>query len=253
MKVKLVFIAILMVSAVVMATPGQPHQFFGSVSINGAAAPDGTVVTAQINSVVVETNTTLNGHYGYNDSGLFMIEDPYNDRPGKTIFFFVNGVATGTGIPFVNGDSTLLDLGITVSQPPSAPPSGGGGGGGGGYSPPSTSSSSTTVVNDTETTVEQTETCTEKWVCSEWSWCEDGLKSRTCEDENGCNTDNNRPIESYPCTTVTTAAEPADAVSITGLLISNPTVSGGIIIVLLIIIYLVYTLLISKKRASKRR
>ncbi len=244
-------IAVMFMAAAVYAVPGVAHNFFGSVTINGAAAPDGTVVVAQIDGADVATIATVNGKYGY-EGNVFNIPDPNNDRAGKTIWFVVNGVGTGKSAIFVNGGSTGVDLGITVAAPPA--PSGGGGGGGGGYVPPSTQEEDpeeeTTVTPVTqEEPVE--EVCQEKWECSDWSWCTDGIHTRTCTDVNECGTDNNKPLDSYPCSTV----QNEDGAGITGLITGNPTIIGGIgLLVVLIILYVIWNEMKNrKKKKGKRR
>lgn len=42
-------------------------------------------------------------------------------------------------------------------------------------------------------------TCEEKWVCTDWSVCSEGIQTRTCVDENECNTFVNKPSESQSC------------------------------------------------------
>jgi len=41
-----------------------PHQFVGTVKINGTTAPDGTVVTATIDGVEATTAIVTGGNYG---------------------------------------------------------------------------------------------------------------------------------------------------------------------------------------------
>ena len=45
--------------------PPPPHQFYGTVTLNGAAAPDGTLVSAEVNGVEAKTGSTREGKYGY--------------------------------------------------------------------------------------------------------------------------------------------------------------------------------------------
>jgi len=41
--------------------------------------------------------------------------------------------------------------------------------------------------------------CTETWSCTEWSICNEGLKTRNCTDSNQCDTITNRPIQEQAC------------------------------------------------------
>ena len=47
-----------------MEPPALPHQFYGTVTINGASAPDGTWVSAEVDGVEAKTGTTREGKYG---------------------------------------------------------------------------------------------------------------------------------------------------------------------------------------------
>jgi len=46
-----------------------------------------------------------------------------------------------------------------------------------------------------------TPSCTEAWVCTDWSQCTNGQQTRTCRDLNNCGTTNNKPAEARGCTT----------------------------------------------------
>ena len=112
-KIFINFIFILIFSSLVTAAPGIPHQFFGSVKVNNAPANDNLAITVKINDNVVASTTTSNGKYGYNP--IFYVEDPNNDRSGRTVTFFVAGIQAGTAT-FTSGASTELNLAITVSN-----------------------------------------------------------------------------------------------------------------------------------------
>ena len=97
MNLKFLTIAIstfLIFSTIGLAIPSPPNYFYGSVTVNGAPAPDGTTVTAKINGIDVKSTTTSEGKYGYSPSFFVPDTDP-STRPGSTISFFVNGVNTG--------------------------------------------------------------------------------------------------------------------------------------------------------------
>lgn len=192
MNTKFIIIPVifLLFSSLVLATPGIPHQFYGSVTLNGSPAPDGTTVTAKINGVQVASTTTVSGKYGYEP--IFYVDDPDSDRTGDEIVFFVNNVNTGQKAFFANGGRTRLDL--TATGTTSNPPSGGGGGGG-------TSGGGTTTGGTTGGTTFGTtqQGCQERWLCQDWSECKDGIQTRTCADQNNCGTNNNEPFTSQPC------------------------------------------------------
>jgi hypothetical protein len=227
------FIGIILLSNVVLAIPGIPHQFYGSVTYNGQSAPDGLSVVAKINGVEVASTTTSGGRYGY--SPIFYVEDPMSDRSGKTINFFVNGVDTGQTAVFQNGGITRLDLTTTgpsvVTTTPTQISSGDGGGGDGG------SQTTTTISAEEKPVAVTTQGCQEKWTCTKWSACKNSIQTRTCTDENNCGTDLYRPFESQPCGQEQIAEERSFD-GFTGLvtLITTPVGLGLIVIVVIAII-----------------
>ena len=88
------FIFILFVSTV-NAQPSlqPPHLFYGTVTVNGNAAVNGVLVTAKIDDTDVGFDTTKDGSYN------IVIEDPYGNRVGEEVKFFISGQDTGeTGI-----------------------------------------------------------------------------------------------------------------------------------------------------------
>jgi hypothetical protein len=202
-------IAIALFANITLAVPGIPHAFYGSVTWNGQAAPDGMTVTAKIGGVEVANTTTSGGKYGYpigckapGYPNSFCVDDSNSDRSGSTIAFFVNGVDTGKTAIFCNGCydlcgkdptncTTTFDLSASGGTSPPAP--------GGSPSGPSGSTGGTTTGNQT-TGGTTSQGCQEKWTCSEWSTCVSGVQSRTCTDANNCGTSNNEPFNSQPCT-----------------------------------------------------
>lgn len=43
--------------------------------------------------------------------------------------------------------------------------------------------------------------CTESWVCSDWTACSNSIQTRTCTDSNECGTSNSKPSETNACVT----------------------------------------------------
>ena len=107
------------------AVPSLPHAFYGSVTLNGAPAPDGTQVSATVDSGSVITNaqnptTTVGGSYGVDSPHLLVQGDISN---GATITFYVtnaNGTAIGGTYSFeAGGGPSQRDLSVTIA--PAAP------------------------------------------------------------------------------------------------------------------------------------
>lgn len=203
----------LLCATLVTAAPAFPIQFAGQVVVNGEVAPDGLLVTAKIDGSDVQATTTVDGQYS------MTIGDPYGDRQGETVSFFVEGIDTGeTGLwayqDSEGQDTTLqiVDLGVSgdicgdnvctsgescsscsadcgsctavgdnTGSGSNTPGSGGGGGGGGGYIPP------------------EPEECVPDWTCSDWLDCTTGTQKRVCVDSNKCGTDEDKPVLEQEC------------------------------------------------------
>ncbi len=110
------------------AVPALPHAFYGSVTINGSLALDGTQISATVDSgeIVATQNpvTTVGGTYGI-DSPLLLVQ---GDIPpgGATITFHVtneNGTDVGGTYDFeTGGGPTKVDLLATIAEPTPPPP-----------------------------------------------------------------------------------------------------------------------------------
>ena len=60
-----------------LAAPVMPHQFYGNVTIAGAPAPEGTVVSARIGEVEYAVTTVDSvGRYGYDPVWKVPGDDP---------------------------------------------------------------------------------------------------------------------------------------------------------------------------------
>ena len=100
------------VTAQQMDPPALPHQFYGTVTVNGTAVPDGTRVTAEVNGVEAKVGSTSEGKYGYDTGDLFRVEGAAGDR----VVFKVNGVVANEAGGFKNGGSTELNLSATQTS-----------------------------------------------------------------------------------------------------------------------------------------
>lgn len=90
----------------------QPEEFYGNITINGVAAPVGTVIAAKISSVERGTFTTTEaGKYG--DSGTFdprLVVSGEGADTGQTITFWVNGSQADQTAIYEPGESKELNL-----------------------------------------------------------------------------------------------------------------------------------------------
>jgi hypothetical protein len=106
------------------AQPEMPHQFVGTVTINGTIAPDGAVVAANIDGVESVTAIVAGGNYQLKIRNAHGLPSPV----GKTIKFTVDGHNAKESQLFQAGGGTELNLTVlTVPTPvptlaPIAPP-----------------------------------------------------------------------------------------------------------------------------------
>jgi hypothetical protein len=110
-----------MVSAVTAdGTPVLPHNFYGNVTINGVPAPNGTVVTAEVQGGGGSFTTTVPGKYG-STCGVctrLLVQGEIED--GADVTFYVDGIQAEcypvpggpwqATYPFKQDSSTELDL-----------------------------------------------------------------------------------------------------------------------------------------------
>ncbi len=188
-----------------------PHQFYGEVTVSGNPAMDGLMVVARIDGEDVAATTTDDGSYGRSPD-IFYIPDPYGNRQGDTIEFFVYGIKAGEDV-FSNGGSTQLDLAITADicgdgyctageSCSSCSKDCGKCGGDGGGSSSGSGSSGGSYVAPPETpneTAEVISVCVEDWVCTDWLDCINDQQKRVCVDSNRCGTTVDKPAETQAC------------------------------------------------------
>lgn len=242
-----ILIALLLSVSIVHAQFMPPNAFLGYVIVNGQPAPDGTTIVAKIDGVQVASTTTSGGKYGY-PLGVFMVYDPNNDRIGKEIKFFVNGVDTGKNYSFNNGDIIMINFSVTITNPPVNPPS----------NPPSNPPVNPPSNNTTNQTTPQT--CQERWLCSDWSACTNGVQTRTCNDANSCGTNNNEPMAAQPCpaenkTEEGPGPEASTLPTITGFfaLLSNPVYLIIILLLIVAVILIILGIKLSSHKIKKKR
>lgn len=103
--------------------PALPHAFYGTVTINGAAAAPGTVIEARgagvLSGASVSGNpltTTTAGAYGAQTGLAPKLIVQGDIAEGAVVSFFVNGVASGQTAQWRSGQLTRLDLSAAVVQ-----------------------------------------------------------------------------------------------------------------------------------------
>nr|NIO23246.1 hypothetical protein [Candidatus Aenigmarchaeota archaeon] len=88
-----------------------PHQFYGSVTVNGVPAPDGVLVHAKHNNKDVEGGLTSGGKYGYGFPAFVVAL--HSSYAGDTIEFYVENVKAAEYL-FAPGNHTQVDLSVSI-------------------------------------------------------------------------------------------------------------------------------------------
>jgi hypothetical protein len=103
--------------------PSPPNRFFGSVTLDGAAAAGGTVVSAEIGGVECGSTAVAVGEtYAYVLDVVSDGEISGCGTAGATITFLVGGNAADQTATYTSGDFTQLDLTASSAPPPTPPP-----------------------------------------------------------------------------------------------------------------------------------
>lgn len=136
------------------SVPALPQEFWGSVTIDGSAAPAGTVIVAMIDdNEAGSMTTTESGMYGsssrYEENRLAVVGT--DEQRNETITFLVNGQDAAETATFTPGGTVRLDLsaGSAVTPTPTSTSSGGSSSGGssGGSSSSITTATATPTVH----------------------------------------------------------------------------------------------------------
>ncbi len=96
--------------------PTLPHAFYGTVTINGADATVGTVVSAKIGGVDCGSYTIkLPGHYGnWDECDYLIVQGDISN--GDTITFYVRGILTDTDTFSAGGGPTEKNLALEITD-----------------------------------------------------------------------------------------------------------------------------------------
>jgi len=109
------------VGSVSAQPPIPPNRFFGNASLEGAAAPAGTNVTATVNGTVCGQATVAADSSYVLDVVSLSDDDPACARSGDTVVFTVGGCDAGTAA-WSSGEFSQLDLAGVCGAPPPPPP-----------------------------------------------------------------------------------------------------------------------------------
>lgn len=109
-----VTIALVLTPLTALAIPGIPHQFYGDVTFGSGSTPDGLLVQAKVDGMVVGTSQTKNGRYGVTPY-LLKASKSDGEWSGEEVRFFVAGIDTGQTDFLVKGGYTQLNLTVSGS------------------------------------------------------------------------------------------------------------------------------------------
>jgi len=108
--------AVLLLVPLISAVPGIPHQFYGSVKVNGEPTADNNILVAVVEGDYYTTVTT-DGMYGMNPN-IFYVEDPNGNRcTGEScaiISFYLGDKYVGE-FEFINNGFTNFDIETTTA------------------------------------------------------------------------------------------------------------------------------------------
>ena len=95
-----------------------PHAFFGSATVNGSPAIDGTVVAALVDGRQVAAKVVSDGSYP-----VLLVEPVADSFVGKTVTFTIGGIPADQTVLWAQGEVTNLNLTATpaVGAPTPSP------------------------------------------------------------------------------------------------------------------------------------
>jgi hypothetical protein len=105
----------LLIARPVKAFPSLPSSFYGTVKVNGANVPDGTLIQALINGKVIIENTTQT----YQGDSSYSLDIPADDpdtlvvdggKDGDTITFIMGGIVADQAGTWKNGSIVSMNL-----------------------------------------------------------------------------------------------------------------------------------------------
>ena len=127
---KLIFIALTLVlalcpsAAYAKEVPPLPHAFYGSLTLDGSPAPVGTVVEARgegVETGIIGNPITTDKQGEYGSASPLEQRLIVQGFISGEITFYVNDVSTEQTYPFDSGETTRLDLVVTIEGPEPEP------------------------------------------------------------------------------------------------------------------------------------
>lgn len=247
-----------------------PYDGDGNITLTWTAATDGPCeVSAVAYYNIYRSNDSVN--FTLIGNTILNAFDDFSSLPEGTYHYRVTAVDNVIDNPH---EGPAVEGSTIVGQapsPPPAPPAGGGGGGGGGAGAPVQPCELNGICDSWEThencpsdCPEETTTattpgageteCQESWVCSGWKGCVNGLKKRTCMDENNCGTEIDKPVISESCSAEEIAGGgPSVLGFLTGMAagLTTTLVENSIYIILFLVLVIILIVIIKKKYKQK--
>jgi hypothetical protein len=235
-----------------------------NVSVNDTYPPQVIFISAQPTPITGTNNTFFLGNITNGTSVLINITVLVLNVSNGTIInnsanvtFQNNTNFTFTAV--ATASTTVINDTVNATPPAPAPSAGGSGGG---WTTP------TVGGVQLEQPVQQQTACIENWACDDWSACSLGRQSRTCYDQNQCNTTQYVPVQARTCLDLAPPApEPEEApLALPDIKVEQeaptvetprwnicavmPLIVDGALLVLAVLV-LLYLILTARQRAEK--
>lgn len=132
-------VLLLPILAFATTPPTIPLLVYGDVSLYGATAPAGTIISVSKDSAIVATTTV-------NSAGKYYFQIPAS-YAGSLLVYKIGSLVAAEKVSLNPAISASDKIDLIIAAPPSSPSPSGGGGGGGSYTPlttPTTTPATTT-------------------------------------------------------------------------------------------------------------
>jgi hypothetical protein len=169
-------------------------------TVNNASGQVSLLLNSASDNLTLSYGNSINASASTQHGNITLYRDGSDVTAAENHFYALLGVGYYNYTAVSTGNQNYTQASITkfvnitpVSSGNNNNNNGGGGSGGGGLPQTNTTNNTKPAAK-----IENPESCTEDWICSDWSSCTGEMKTRNCIDLNDCKTDN-RPSESQSC------------------------------------------------------
>jgi hypothetical protein len=201
------------------------QEFYGSLLEAGInEAPLGTEIIAKINDEIVGSTYTMDrGVYGLHGNGKINFEVSGSD--GDLVYFYVKKPSMDDfgqvweNAVFASGEKTNINMTFDILC---------------GDNICDIDREDCFVCEIDCGICEEVIECTTQWKCTEWTACDNGAQSRSCQDQNSCGFELDKPAETRICAEATTP--------LTGMFLGFSIINLflGAVIIIIVLVILMY-------------